>query len=162
MGILAEGTNTMDQQQPPSGQPSHQSTEQRAPADVAQTVRVLESLEREAQRAHGLAMQLGDSWTAGMLADLSEIAHLEKTLLLRESEFAGTFGRSTQRALQQSSHQLEQSQIPGVQQVVQLARQASETILQAGQQAAQSGQSGQFAGGSRQVGQGELGESYYD
>ena len=63
----------------------------------------LEQLESDAEWAHGQAMRAGDSYTAKLLADISQIVHLQKTLLLRESDFAETVGQCTQQASTQVS-----------------------------------------------------------
>ena len=141
------------QQQPQhqTGQQSQQpqSRDQAVPQQVSQAIHQLEELESDAEWAHGQAMKAGDRFTSGMLADLTQIIHLQKTLLLRESDLAQTFGQCTQQALQQSTQELQQSQAPGVQQVIQQAQQITQTIQQASQQVTQQGQSQQMG---RQMG----------
>ncbi|WP_254522303.1 hypothetical protein [Natrinema caseinilyticum] len=132
-------TGQQYQQQP-------QSFDQAVPQQVSQAIYQLEQLESDAEWAHGRAMEAGDRFTSGKLADLSQAIHLQKTLLLRQSDMAQTFGQCTQQALQQSSQELQQSQIPGVQQVIQKAQQLSQTISQASQQVAQQSQSQQMGG----------------
>jgi hypothetical protein len=123
-----------------------QSFDQAVPQQVSQAIYQLEQFETDAEWAHGQAMKAGDRVTSGKLADISQIVHLQKTLLLRESDLAQSMSQCTQQALQQSTQQLQQSQIPGVQRVVQQVQQVSETISQASAQVAQRSQTQQMGG----------------
>lgn len=128
------------QQQFQQGQQYQQTFDQYLPEQVSQAVYQLEQLESDAEWAHGQAMQAGDSQTAKALADIAQIIHLQKTLLLRESMFAPAVGQCTQQAIQQSTQQLQQSQIPGVQEVVQQSQGVAQTITQATSQVGRVGQ----------------------
>jgi len=163
----------MSQQQLPQQQTAQQTGQQftqsqqtfgkYVPQQVSQTVYQLEQIESDAEWAHGRAMQAGDSFTAKKLADLAQIVHLQKNLLLRESDLAQTVSQCTQQALQQCGQQLQRSQIPGVKQVAQQAQQLARTVPQASSQVAQlsgqsqrtGGQSQQMGGQSRLTGQGQ-------
>lgn len=139
----------LQQEQP---QQFQQTFDQYLPQQVSQAVYQLEQLESDAEWAHGQAMQIGDSKTAKALADIAEIIHLQKALLLRESMFAETVGQCTQQAIQQSTRQLQQSQIPGVQEVVQQAQGVSQMITKAASQVGGVSQPQQF-GRQSQTGQ---------
>jgi len=152
----------MSQQQPTQqqtaqpqqmGQQGQQTYDQFLPQQVSQAIYQLEQIESDAEWAHGQAMQAGDSVTAKKLADVSQIVHLQKTLLLRESDLAQTVGQCTQQALQQCTQQLQQSQVPGVEQVVQQVQQLAQTIEQASAQVGQMGQSQQFGAQPGMAGQ---------
>jgi DNA-binding ferritin-like protein len=142
-----QGVQKPQQQQIQQGQ---QTFDQFLPQQVSQVVYELEQLESDAEWAHGRAMQAGDSYTAKTLADISQIVHLQKNLLLRKSEFAQTFGQAVQQTIQRSSQQLQQSQITGVKQVLQQAEQVAQTIPQASAQVGQQGQQGQMGQMSQQ------------
>lgn len=133
--------------------------EQSLPQSVTEAVYDLEQLESDAQFAHARAMKMGDSQVAHKLGDVAEIAQLQKTLLLRESDLAQTTSQCVQQALQQCTQQLQTSQVPGVQEVVQGIQQVSQSMLQASARAAQS--SSQLAGQSQMAsGQSKTGASY--
>ena len=117
--------------------------DQYVPQTVSQAVYQLEQLETDAEWAHGQAMQMGDRTAAKKLADIEDIVHLQKKLLLRESEMAQTVGQCTQQALYQCSQGLQGSQTPGVQSVVQQTQQVAQRISQASQQATMGAQQGQ-------------------
>jgi hypothetical protein len=154
------------QSQPQMGQQQYQqphSFDQAVPQQVSQAIYQLEQLETNAEWAHGQAMKAGDRFTSGKLADISQIIHLQKTLLLRESDLAQTLSQCTQQALQQSTQQLQQSQVPGAQQFVQQAQQVSQVITQASSQVGQQSQShrmGEQMGGQTRPPQGG-GQSFY-
>jgi hypothetical protein len=133
-------------QQYQQSQQQPQSFDQAVPKQVSQAIYQLEQLESDTEWAHGQAMKAGDHTTSGKLADISQIIHLQKTLLLRESDFARAMGQCTQQSLQQATQQLQQSQVPGVQKVVQQAQQVSQTIQQASAQVAQRSQTQQMGG----------------
>lgn len=151
----------MTQQQYQQTQQSTQPTfDQYLPQAVSQAVYDIEQLETDAEWAHGQAMKQGDVMAADKLADIADVVHVQKNLLLRESELAETVGQCTQQALQQCSQLLQGSQTPGVQQVVQQAQRVAQQITQAAQQPAQAGQAAgepagqQFGGQSIQSPQG--------
>ena len=145
-----QGQPTQQQFQQP--QQFQQTFEQFLPQQVSQAVFTLEQLESDAEWAHGQAMRAGDSYTAKLLADISQIVHLQKTLLLRESDFAQTVGQCTQQAIQQMTRQLQQSQIPGAQQVARQAQQVGQTIQQASTQVSQIGRGQGMSHQAQQMG----------
>jgi DNA anti-recombination protein RmuC len=119
-----------------------QGFDQSVPGQVANTVYSLEQFETEAEWVEKQAIEMGDIQTAKLLEDVGELAHVQQKLLVRQSPLAGTVGQCTRQAIQQSVQQLQQSQVPGIQQVVQQAQQLGQQIPQAAQQAQQLGQQG--------------------
>jgi len=139
-------------QQPQTGQQLQQTFEQYMPQRVSQAVYQLEQIESDAEWAHGKAMQMGDSFGATKLADIVDLVHLQKKLLLRGSDSAPIVSQCATQALQQCSQQLQQSQTPGAQQVARSVQSISREITQVSSQAGQIGQ-GQQMGGQSQMGQ---------
>lgn len=139
-----------------SGQQTQPSFEQALPRQVSSVIYSLELIETDAEWAETQAIQQADSFTALYLEDLSELVHVQKELLLRKSPQAGIVGQCTQQAFQQIAQRLQQSQVPGVQQVAQEAQQLAQTIPQVSQQVVQTG-SQQFGGQSGTGGQSTMG-----
>lgn len=147
----------MSQQQPQqSGQAQgfgQQTFEQFVPESIARAVYQLEQFETDVEWAHGQAMQTGEGQIAQKLEDIEDIVHVQKSLLIQESPIAATMSQCTQQALQQCQQQLQTSQTPGVQQIVQQIPEVSQAIQQATSQVVQSGQSSQMATGTQTSGQ---------
>lgn len=127
-------------QQPTSERQTQQAFDQYVPESVSRAVYQLEQLATDAEWAHGQAMRSGDPGAASTLADVTQIADLQKDLLLRDSDIAQTMGQSTQQAFRQCSQQLRQSDTPGARHVAQLLQQTAQSITQAGSGLTQSKQ----------------------
>ena len=126
--------------------------EQALPRQVSSVIYSLELIETDAEWAQTQAIQQADSFTALQLEDLSELAHMQKELLLRKSPQAEIVGHCTQQAFEQIAQRLQQSGVPGVQQVSQEAQQLAQTIPQVSRQVVQSGSQQQQFGGQSQMG----------
>lgn len=129
--MAARGDHKRDHQQLQPGQQTRQAFDQHVPDAMSRAVYQLEQLETDAERAHGQAMRLGDAATASTLADVTQIAYLQKKLLLHQSVLAQTVGQSTRQSFEQCEQQLQQSQAPGAQHVAHLLQQLSRSTGQA-------------------------------
>lgn len=143
---------TQGYQQVPS-----QDFQQRAPSSIQSAVRDLDELETVAEWAHTKAMQQGQTQVATITNQVSEIAHLQKKLILGQSQVAGTFGQCTSQSFQQIQQQLQQyGQVPAVQDVLQEIQYTTQSIDQANQQLQQWSQQGQSMGSQPVGGQSQF------
>ena len=147
------------QQQPTAQQTQYQQSgqgfQQSVPTEVSQAVMTIEQFETDAEWAKTRALRTGDYYAVQELEDLVELLHLQKKFLVRQSWHAPTVGQCVQEAIQHGSQELQQSQVPEVQQIAQQSQQLIQTIQQASMQTGQPSQQGM--GGQSQIGQSGFG-----
>ena len=115
------------------------------PQDVQHAISSLDALESVAQWAKGQAERRGSGHVASRCDDLAELAHVQKSFLLRQSTATGAVGQATQAGLEQLIQELGQQQPdPSVGELLTTAEQALRATSQALGRLQATGQRGQF------------------
>jgi hypothetical protein len=121
--------------------------------EVQQAVSDLDRFETVLEWAKSQATMRGRPRVAARCDDLTEIALLEKNLLVRQSPFAQPIGRATQQTIQQGIQELQhRAGDPDVQDALQQGQQVVDSIGQAMGRAQVWGQQGTQQEGSQQQG----------
>lgn len=149
VGYQAQTQVAQQAQQRPGVQMAAQQYRQSVSQEVQNAVADLDHLESLSEWIKSRATERGRPRIAARADDLSEIAHLEKNLLLRGSPFAEPIGQSVKMTIQQGVQELQQyAAEPEVQEALSQAQQTLSTIDQAIAQFQQAGQQQQFGGQS--------------
>jgi hypothetical protein len=99
------------------------------PTEIVTVVQELDHLETVCGWAHARAMQKNLPHVAKLCADLEEISHLQKELIVRQSTFAQPFGNATQQAIQSAVGELQQfGNQPEIREVITVAQRTVGTI----------------------------------
>jgi len=148
-GYQAQTEMGQQLQQRPVAQMVGQQFQQSVPQEVQQAVQDLDQLETVCEWLKARATERGRPRIAARADDLATVAHLQKSLLLRESPFAEPIGQAVQQTIQGSVQELQQhANDPEVQEALGQAQQTLSTISQAISQFQQFGQQGMSQQGS--------------
>lgn len=99
------------------------------PNEILTVVQELDHLETVCGWAHARAMDKGVPHVAKLCADLEEISHLQKELIVRQSTLAEPFGNATRQAIQNAVMELQQfGNQPEIREVITVGQQTVGTI----------------------------------